>query len=63
VLHGLRPVAPSSEQHGEAPRSMVEEEADLWGPHVSEWRGKHTKHLCTNTVRQWGPTSGRRIKW
>jgi hypothetical protein len=28
----------------------VEEESDLWGPHVSEWRGKHTKHVCTNTV-------------
>jgi hypothetical protein len=33
----------------------VEEESDLWGPHVSEWRGKHTKHVCTNTVTV-GPT-------
>jgi hypothetical protein len=28
----------------------LRKEADVWGLHVSEWRGNNTKHVCTNTV-------------
>jgi hypothetical protein len=28
----------------------AEEEYDIWSPHVSEWREKYTKHVCTNTI-------------
>jgi hypothetical protein len=41
----------------------VEERADVWGPHVIEWKENNTEHVCTNTIRQRALSLRRRRKW